>query len=155
MADRMDRIWSPFTNVGFEEMMLGDELEYRIFPSYALELSQDRTLRSFTVTRILLDLQFITDGATSFMWGVRLAPESEVVGMINPGADQTVDWMLWGGITVENTELPVMGSGNVHIDNRSQRKSRGMDSSLRLYIYNAAGSTGDVAITGRVLSLVS
>ena len=156
MADRMDRVWSPWTNLGFETMLLGDELEYRIFPSYALEASQDRTLRSFTVTRIVGQLQFKSDDNTTFMYGIRLAPESEPVGMINPGHDQTVDWMLWGGITVQNTSTTeISGSGNVHIDNRSQRKSRGMDSSLRLYIYNAAGNTGYVAITGRVLSLVS
>ena len=156
MADRMDRVWSPFTNLGFEQMLLGDEVEYRIFPSVALEQSQDRTLRSFTVTRILMDMQFKSDSTTTFIYGVRLAPESEAVGMINPGHDQTVDWMLWGGVTVESTtQNEIAGSGNVHIDNRSQRKSRGMDSSLRLYIYNAAGSTGDFTVSGRVLSLVS
>ena len=157
MADRMDRVWSPFTNLGFEGMNLGDELEYRIFPSFALETSQDRTLRSFTVTRILMDLQFRSLGLTSFMYGVRLAPESEAVGMINPGAEQTVDWMLWGGVTVAtgSGESGIAGAGNVHVDNRSQRKSRGMDSSLRLYVFNAAGSTGSVSIIGRVLSLVS
>ena len=155
MADRMDRVWSPFTTVGYQSMVLGAEFEYRIFPSTALELSQDRTLRSFTATRILMDLQFISTGTTSFLYGVRLAPESEALGMINPGVDQTVDWMLWGGVTVANGNSETAGAGNVHIDNRSQRKSRGMDSSLRLYVYNSAGSTGSVAIVGRVLSLVS
>ena len=158
MADRMERVWSPFTNLGFDNMPLGDENEYRIFPSGALETSQDRTLRSFTVTRILMDMQFNSSGTTTFLYGVRLAPESEAVGMINPGTDQTVDWMLWGGVTVTDSGQgyrSIAGAGNVHIDNRSQRKSRGMDSSLRLYVYNAAGSTGQFTVNGRVLSLVS
>ena len=156
MADRMRRVWSPFTNLGFEAMSLGDELEYRIHPSIALEASQDRTMRDWTITRIVGLLQFESVGETTFLYGVRIAAEAEIVGSINPGTDQTVDWMLWGGVTVENsTTTEISGSGNVHIDNRSQRKSRGMDSSLRLYIYNAAGDTGGVSITGRVLALFS
>ena len=155
MADRMSRVWSPSTTLGFEEMVLGDELEYRIHPSSALEQSQDRTMRDWTITRIVGVLQFKSDSETTFMYGVRVAAESEPIGMINPGHDQTVDWMLWGGVTTGFNHNSQATSGIVHIDNRSQRKSRGMDSSLRLYVYNAAGSTGDVAWTGRVLALFS
>ena len=112
-------------------------------------------MRDWTITRIVGDFGFSTGGTTTFLYGVRLAPESEPVGMVNPGTDQTLDWMLWGGITVQRTADELNGGGNVHIDNRSQRKSRGMDSSLRLYIYNAAGSTGYFSWTGRVLALFS
>ena len=154
MADRMSRVWSPFTNLGFESMSLGDEIEYRIMPSSALESAQERTMRDWTVTRIVGNLQFNSQGETTFLYGIRLAPEAEIVGSINPGHDQCVDWMLWGGITVFDTSTTeIVGSGNVHLDNRSQRKSRGMDSSLRLYIYNAAGDTGGFSVTGRVLAL--
>ncbi len=154
MADRMRRVWSPFTNLGFEAMSLGDELEYRIHPSIALEASQDRTMRDWTITRIVGLLQFEFVGETIFLYGVRIAAEAEIVGSINPGTDQTVDWMLWGGFTT--TDAGAYGTqSTVEIDNRSQRKSRGMDSSLRLYIYNAAGSTGYFAWTGRVLALFS
>ena len=151
MADRMSRVWSPATTLGYETMLVGDENEYRLHPSYALELSQDRTMRDWTITRIVGNMQFYSAGTTTFIYGVRVAAESEPVGMINPGADQTVDWMLWGGITVRTSNnIPA-----ITIDNRSQRKSRGMDSSLRLYIYNAAGATGYFAWTGRVLALFS
>ncbi len=155
MADRMSRVWSPSTTVGFTTLTLGTEIEARLMPSTALELSQDRTMRDFTVTRIVGELQFQTASETTFIYGIRLAPESEPIGMVNPGTDQTLDWMLWGGVTIQNSTNTVgAGSGNIHIDNRSQRKSRGMDSSLRLYVYNAAGSTGYVAWHGRVLSLI-
>jgi len=152
MADRMSRVWSPSTTLGLNTLTLGAEYEARLHPSTALELSQDRTMRDWTITRIVGELQFVSDGATTFLYGIRLAPESEPVGMINPGTDQTVDWMLWGGVYVRAS---TNSFGNVHIDNRSQRKSRGMDSSLRLYVYNAAGSTGHFAWTGRVLALFS
>ncbi len=155
MADRMSRVWSPSTNLGPQTLTLGAEYEARLHPSYALELSQDRTMRDWTITRIVGRLSFYSAGSTTFLYGIRLAPESEPTGMINPGTDQTVDWMLWGGLFVDQGNSSVNGAGIVEIDNRSQRKSRGMDSSLRLYIYNAAGSTGYFAWTGRVLALFS
>jgi len=156
-GDRMSRVWSPSTTLGYTTMTLGAEVEGRLMPSSALEQSQDRTMRDFTVTRIVGMLQFRSNAETTFLYGIRLAPESEPIGMVNPGTDQTVDWMLWGGVTVNHTSSypATAGAGNVMIDNRSQRKSRGMDSSLRLYIYNAAGSTGFYSWTGRVLALHS
>jgi len=155
MADRMSRVWSPSSTLGPSTLTLGAEAEYRVHPSSALESSQDRTMRDWTITRIVGNMEFYSAGATTFLYGIRLAPESEAIGMINPGTDQTVDWMLWGGVYVNNGQASLNGSGNVVIDNRSQRKSRGMDSSLRLYVYNAAGSTGYFAWTGRVLALFS
>ena len=155
MADRMSRVWSPSTTLGLNTLTPGAEYEARLHPSTALELSQDRTMRDWTITRIVGNLQFMSTGATTFLYGIRLAPESEPLGMINPGTDQTVDWMLWGGIYVQTGQTELAGAGNILVDNRSQRKSRGMDSSLRLYVYNASGSTGYFAWTGRVLALFS
>ena len=152
MADRMSRVWSPGTNLGPQQITLGAELEYRIFPSLALETSTDRSIRDFTITRIVGQLQFTSLGETTFLYGIRIAPEGEPLGTYNPGVDQTIDWMLWGGITQSTSSAYPRDS--ILIDNRSQRKSRGMDSALRLYIYNAAGSTGYVAWTGRVLALI-
>ena len=155
MAERMQRVWSPFSTVDEDTLTLGAEAEYRIFPSSSLESATDRSIRDFTVTRIIAKLQFKTQAQTTFYWGIRLAQESEPTGTFNPGGDQSIDWMLWGATTVG---YPTNGYGQYwwteNIDNRSQRKSRGMDSSLRLYIYNGAGSTGYVAIHGRVLSLI-
>ena len=63
--------------------------------------------------------------------------------------------MFWGAVVVQ---YPTNGYGTQwyteKIDNRSQRKSRGMDSGLRLYVYNGAGSTGYYMWSGRVLALV-
>ena len=155
MADRMQRVWSQGTTLGFDTLVLGAEVEYRVFPSASLEAATDRSMRDFTITRIVGKLQFESQGNTSFMYGFRLANEAEPLGTYNPGHDQAIDWMIWGGTSVL---YPTGGAGprvsTVEIDNRSQRKSRGMDSSLRLYVYNAAGSTGYVAWHGRVLSLI-
>ena len=154
MAERMQRMWSPGTNLGYEIMALGDELEFRIFPSLALEQSQDRSVRDFTVTRIVGNLQFSSASESVMMWGIRLANEAEAIGTFNPGHDQTIDWMLWGSISVGTTNQLGIAASTIEIDNRSQRKSRGMDSSLRLYIYNAAGGTAEVSVALRVLALI-
>ena len=155
MAERMQRIWSQSTTAGFDTMTLGAKLEYRLFPSSTLETATERMIRDFTVTRIIGNLQFQSQNSTTFIWGIRLANEAEPTGTYNPGTDQAIDWMLWGGRIVD---YPTSGEGQrtflEKIDNRSQRKSRGMDSSLRLYIYNAGGATGYVSWNGRVLSLI-
>ena len=155
MADRMQRVWSQGSSLGWDAMTLGAELEYRIFPSSSLETATDRSIRDFTVTRIIGNLQLQSQASTVFLYGIRLAQEAEPPGTYNPGVDQAIDWILWGGVTVN---YPNLGYGpivhTVDIDNRSQRKSRGMDSGLRLYVYNAAGSTGYVSWNGRVLALI-
>jgi len=155
VAERMQRVWSQGLTLGMDTLTLGSEIEYRLFPSYSLEVATDRSIRDFTVTRILGNLTFVSQSETTFVWGMRLAQEAEPVGTYNPGVDQSIDWILWGALRVF---YPTGGAGpratTVEIDNRSQRKSRGMDSSLRLYVYNADGSTGYVDWAGRVLSLI-
>ena len=155
MAERMQRVWSQGSSLGYDTLTLGAKLEYRIFPSSSLETATDRSIRDFTVTRIIGNMNFQSQGQTTFIWGIRLAQEAEPAGTYNPGVDQAIDWILWGGRVVE---YPTLGNGPISqlekIDNRSQRKSRGMDSGLRLYVYNASGATGYVSWNGRVLALI-
>ena len=154
MADRMRRVWSPGTTLGYDTLTLGGEFEATVHPSVALENSQERIMRDWTITRIVGNLQFYSAGTTSFLYGIRVVPDTEVPGTVNPGQDQTLDWMVWGGVTV-GSSWNSYGGPIIHIDNRSQRKSIGMNSTLRLYIYNSAGSTGYVTWAGRVLALFS
>ncbi len=157
MADRMERVWSSGSTVSPVTMTLGNEQEFRIFPSTSLESATDRSIRNFTVTRILGNLQFTTTGQTTFFYGIRLADESEPIGTYNPGVDQAIDWMYWGATIVQ---YPTLGYGaqrgwyTEKVDIRSQRKARGMDSGLRLYVYNGDGNTGYMMWSGRVLSLI-
>ena len=154
MAERMQRIWSPATSLGYDSILAGNEAEFQIAPSFALQQSQDRIIRDFTVTRIVGNLQFTSTAETVFMYGIRFGNENEPVGTYNPGSDQTIDWMLWGSIVVGNTTQLGIAASTVEIDNRSQRKSRGMDSACRLYVLNAAGANGYVSVALRTLMLV-
>ena len=154
MAERMQRMWSPGTSVGYDSILAGDVGEYQLAPSAALQSSQNRLVRDFTVTRIVGNLQFTSVSETVFMYGIRFANENEPIGTYNPGTDQTIDWMLWGSIVVGNTTQLGIAASSVEIDNRSQRKSHGLDSGCRLFIVNIAGDDGYVSVALRTLMLV-
>jgi len=151
--DRMSRVWSPGSNVGPSTLVNGAYSEIGLAPSIALLAAQDRILREWTVTRIIGQYQFESAGASTVFYGIRVANENETPGSIDPGVEQTADWMLWGGLYVA-AGSSVEPSETVMVDNRSQRKSRGMESVLVLYTFNAGPDTVDFWWTGRTLLLV-
>ena len=151
-GDRMSRMWSPATTIVSTALAATARAEVVIAPSQTLEAAQDRTIREWTVARIIGSLQVTTASNSSLFYGIRVANENEVFGSIDPGAQQTADWMWWGGIyTSEALYLP---RDEIKIDNRSQRKSKGMESELRFYILNAGPSTAAFVLNTRTLLLV-
>ena len=155
--DRMARVWAPGSNVGASTINVGGSSELELAPSANLKLAQDRVIRDWTVTRVVGNMQLKTaagDHAMVFV-GIRVANENEVAASINPGADMTADWMYWQGIHVEQlTDVGALDPVTINIDNRSQRKSRGMESVLILYTYNAGPDTVYMWWSGRTLLLV-
>ena len=155
--DRMARVWSPGTNVGPTGIAALGYSEIGLAPSAALTASQDRIVRDWTVTRILGRMQLdVSAGDRANVYvGIRIANENEVAGNITPGGEQTADWLYWTGLDVErlstNTHVPAQ---EIVIDNRSQRKSRGMESVLVLYTYNAGPDFVYMWWSGRTLLLV-
>ena len=151
-GDRMSRVWSPTTTVGMLALTGGNSIAMILVPGAALVTTQDRRLRDWTVSRIVGSLQFITSGTTTtFYYGVRVYNEHEASNLVLPGDEPTADWMFWGALTTNATTM--YPRDQVVVDNRSQRKSRGMDSELRLVI-QSAGSDGYFAWSGRCLLLV-
>ena len=154
--DRMARVWSPGTNVFPTVIINGGYSEQELAPSQALQTAQDRTIRDWTVTRIVGTMQFdlsVGDSAQVYV-GIRIANENEVAGNLNPAGDQTADWMYWTGMACFGVrEFPGV-LPTLEIDNRSQRKSRGMESTLILYVYNAGPDTVYMNWSGRTLLLV-
>ena len=137
-GDRMRRMWSPSTGGTALPLAAGNSLESDIAPSTTLQLSLDRTPRDWTIARIIGNIQFATQTAApneaNMYVGIRVANENEPHFMINPGIDQTADWMFWEGLVISS--LFAEPANALSIDNRSQRKSRGEESKLRLYIFN-------------------
>ena len=154
--DRMARVWSPGTNVVATGLVNGGYSEQELAPSAALVLAQDRTIRDWTVTRVVGRMQLsVAAGDTAGVWvGIRVANENEVAGNLTPAGEQTADWMYWTGVRVDagapGAVLPV----ELEIDNRSQRKSRGMESTLILYVYNGGPDFVYMWWSGRTLLLV-
>ena len=151
--DRMARVWSPGTNVLATAIISGGFSEQVLAPSQALEFAQDRTVRDWTVTRVVGLLQFdVSAGQEAQVYvGIRVANENEVPGNITPAGEQTADWMFWAGMRIFGGSDPQQ---SLTIDNRSQRKSRGMESSLILYVYNGGPNTVYMYWSGRVLLLI-
>ena len=154
--DRMARVWSPGTNIFATGIVSDGYSEQGLAPSAALMAAQDRIIRDWTVTRVVGNMQLAVgntgDEATVYV-GIRVANENEVAGNLDPGVDQTADWMYWQGINVNRnygSHEPV----TLNIDNRSQRKSRGMESVLVLYTYNAGPDPVYMWWSGRTLLLV-
>ena len=154
-GDRMSRVWSPGTNVAPTTIVNGGYSEIGLAPSAALMAAQDRIIRDWTVTRVLGRMQLdVGVGLSAAVYvGIRVANENEVAGNLNPGSDQTADWMYWTGATVSRGATPNYPI-TLEIDNRSQRKSRGMESVLVLYTFNAGPDTVYMTWSGRTLLLV-
>ena len=152
-GDRMARVWSPTTTVGLLALTGGNSIAMVLVPGTELVLSQDRRMRDWTVTRIVGSLQFESIATTTFYYGVRVYNENEASNLVLPGDEPTADWMFWGAITIKGGGATMLPRDQVVIDNRSQRKSRGMDSELRLVI-QSSGADGYFAWTGRCLLLV-
>ena len=154
--DRMARIWSPGTNVGPFAIANGGFSEQELAPSVALQTAQDRDIRQWTVTRVVgrMQLNTATNAEAQVYVGIRVANENEVPGNLTPATAQTADWMYWTGVYVTTIGAGSVPAQELEIDNRSQRKSRGMESTLILYVYNAGPDTVYMWWSGRTLLLV-
>jgi len=155
--ERMARVWSPGTNVTATGILAGGFSEIGLAPSYALLVAQDRIIRDWTVTRVVGRMQLSTSigNEAQVYVGIRVANENEVAGNISPASEQTADWMYWAGVHVETPSANVSSPAEtLEIDNRSQRKSRGMESVLVLYTYNAGPDQVFLYWSGRTLLLV-
>ena len=154
--DRMARVWSPGTNVAGVGIISGGYSEQELAPSNALQIAQDRAIRDWTVTRVVgrMQLDVATNGIAQVYVGIRVANENEVPGNLSPATEQTADWMYWTGVNVQKGDPTPVPAVEIEIDNRSQRKSRGMESTLILYVYNNGPDLVYMWWSGRTLLLV-
>ena len=154
MAERMRRAWAPIdTGV----LTLAGNADAFALVNSELEAALDRSVRQFTVTRIIAKIYVtpeVTGNIAYLFHGVRIENENVPVGSLNPIADQDADWILHGTVWDRGTSAAWDEAKTVNIDNRSQRKSQGEQSELRWYLSNGGGSTLYVAVQGRALLLL-
>ena len=149
-GDRMARAWAPIAVPSYT-MVSGAAISINCLVH--LDTAMGRELRSWTVTRLVANLQLTSSGSSEFYWGLRVANENEPAGSIDPAFEQNADWVLWGG-AMAGVHPFGLAETLVPIDNRSQRKSRGNESQLLFYISNAGPDTGYIALHGRALMLL-
>ncbi len=154
MPERMRRVWAPI-DTGVITIAGGADA-YALINS-ELELALDRSVRQFTVTRVIAKVYSVTAVGTSNSYlfhGVRIDNENVPVGTLNPIDDQDADWILHGTVWNHAASGVFVESEAATIDNRSQRKSQGEQSELRWYMSNAGVNALYVAIQGRALLLL-
>ena len=151
MADRMTRMWAPMNVQPGLAMAAGAVARVNVLN--ILETSLGRSLRAWTVTRFICNLQF-TSNDTSFQWGLRVENENVILGSIDPEADSTADWISHGGMYTNSGGANFRFADAVKIDNRSQRKSHGEQSDLFFYVENTGLVGGSFTLVGRVLLLL-
>ena len=149
MADRMTRMWAPMNVQPRIAMPAGAVLRVNVLN--VLEASLGRTLRAWTVTRFICNLQ-VNSLDTTFQWGLRVENENVLLGSIDPEADSTADWISHGGILTQSVLYDIRD--RIAIDNRSQRKSHGEQSDLFFYVENTGLVAGSMSLVGRVLLLL-
>ena len=149
MADRMARMWAPFSVQ--PEITLAAGAVSRVDILSILEVALGRSFRAWTVTRVVGILQ-VASSDTSFQWGLRVENENVALGSIDPEADSTANWILHGGIYTQNSAF--LPRDMITLDNRSQRKSQGEQSRLYLYVENTGLVGGAVTMVGRALMLL-
>jgi len=148
MPDRMQRMWAPI-NLVDASLVAGATLRVDVLSN--LEAFLGRELRAWTVTRVVGTLQVV--GADSqYYYGLRVENENVALGVIDPEADATADWILHGSVWTQSTVY--YPRDVITIDNRSQRKSRGEQSKLYFYVENASLVAGSVTLVGRALMLL-
>jgi len=149
-GDRMERMWAPL-HFGSSSLAPGGIARADVLA--ILEVSLGRTLRKWTVTRVVGELQFRVTQEAEFFYGMRVENENVPLGTIDPDPDATADWLFWGGGVIDTGSYVMRDA--IHIDNRSQRKSLGEQSRLYLYWENA-GAAGTLYTTfhGRALLLL-
>ena len=151
MADRMRRVWSPFRISDTSLAAAGDA---RVNLTTFIDVATAREFRSYTVTRLIMNImiQTDTDPLGNFNVGVRFEQQNVGVALVDSLNDLTADWLYWEEI--RPVVKPMGPQDTAHRDIRSQRKTHGSEKDLWFYVTNAIAIAGDFNVSGRALLLV-
>jgi len=150
MADRMRRLWMPFRS---SIAPLAGSADARVDIKTFIESAQARNVQQFTITRMIIGMNFSSDtGPSSMIAGVRFENENVGAGTVSPITDATAEWLYWEEFMTEIGAIS--GRFRNFRDIGTQRKSRGNDNNLFLYVSNTTAIAGDFQVSGRVLALI-
>ena len=151
MADRMRRLWVPFRS-GIVPLASAADAIVNI--TTLIDAAQGRTLKQYTVTRMIFGFSALMDsgGPGTFEIGVRLQNENIGVGVVDPLADITAEWIYWESVMAEVAAMT--NQNRIFRDIRSQRKAQGSDQDLLFFVSQSTGVAGDFEVSGRCLVLI-
>jgi len=152
MTQQRRRVWAPFST-GDDPTLLGIQGDLRIFVPSLLEIAAARNYRQYTVQRMLLSGMLIpTTAFVTVAVGLRFDNVDSIVGTVDPENDKTSDWLY----LEEFCTNAISDTFHWNRDIRAQRKSRGNDEELFLYVTNrSTASSINLHVSGRVLILLS
>ena len=123
----------------------------RLFLASVRETEVGREYEGYTVTRTLMNWS-LHSASAPLVATCGMITEQEDIGLasVTPAGDPSADWMWFEEFLAPDSTDPAL---ILHRDIRSQRKARGGDAALFLYVDNRSSvSTLEVHRAGRVLA---
>ena len=155
MATSRRLVWLPFSD-GPSFTAVGTGVTNRLDVGSIREVEVGREYEGYTVTRIICTLSAIMTSGNNGVVTVGMMAQNENIGAVTvePVGQPNADWM-WHEEFRTETALVGPFCSNIHRDLRSQRKVRGGESLLGLWLTNRSGVTINVHRSGRVLIKVT
>jgi len=155
MADRMRRVWLPFSS-GSALIDAGGPGTIRTDIPFILESEMGRQYESYTLTRLLFRWNgYLSVGTEAVVTlGVIIQPAELLIGSSNPADDPERDWLYHGEFTIRSASDQLRPSEAIVRDIRSQRKSLGMATKMYFYERIRSAVTMRSHVSGRALILM-
>ncbi len=150
MPNRRGVLWLPFSE-GAVVTTLAAGNTTRLDIGSIREAEVGREYEGYTVTRSLLTIKVANTSGGTNVWaaGLIVLQENVALATVTPAATPSADWLWHEEFVAAN--LFNDATSLVHRDLASQRKARGGDSILWLYITNRGASAVSIHRAGRVL----
>ena len=151
MPNRMQRLWLPF-RTGVSAIAASGDVRFSM--SSLVDTAMGRTLRDYTVTRMIFNFRCRQDSGepVTMAIGVRFENDNVVVGTVAPNTDSQAEWLYWEEVT---PAIGVMVQRDAIVrDIHTQRRSQGLNQELFFYVSNTSAIAGDLMLSGRCLVLI-
>ena len=147
---RRSTFWMPFSE-GPAFTTLAPGSSSRLFIASVREGEVGREMEGYTVTRTLINVSLHSASAPLVAtMGMITQHEDITLALVTPSGDPMADWMWHEEFLAPDSQDDAL---IFHRDIRSQRKARGGDAALFIYVDNRSGvSSLEVFRAGRVLA---
>jgi len=148
-TSRRRRTWLPFNSTVISLTSLA--ISRTDIPSI-MEAQLGREIQGYTTQRLIVNIDALSNTTTPSFIACGLIANNAGLALadIDPGANPEADWQWWEGFRVNDVDQELT---HIHRDLRVQRRVRGRDTNMFIYVSNEGTITTSVLIHGRVLIL--